>query len=739
MGNKARIFIIGASGIIAQIVVFRELLVSFYGNELTLGIILSSWIAAELLGAFIFGKAADTIKEKAASFIALQAAYITGFFLSLYAARGLKSLFSLAAGEGAGVGLVLAVSILAMLPVGLSHGALFACACSWRERISSVYVWETIGTIAGSIILTYLFLPRLSSFQIFFLVALVNLAVCIVALPGARRSWAGYGAVFCLILSSLFVYYAATGIPHVRLLKVQWPDTELREYYNSPYGNIAVGERKGQYTFFYNGLPVLSAPGPDEFFIQEQAHLPLLFHPYPRDILVIGGGAGGLLYEAGRHPLRTIAYAEPDPFLIEVFRRHPAGVIEKELSDPRLRIVGTDARYFLRANAKAFDVILLNCGAPSVLSSNRFFTEEFFRLARASLKPSGLLAFSLPGSPAYLSSEMRDMNACISNALRRAFKYVRVLPAERNIFIASDDQQVLTADALLIEKRMQIRPVSIPLFTGVYLEHRFHPSHLGRYNTAMEKATGIINRDARPYAVFSALLWWNSKFSPPWKKALEACGKLRFAWLLFFSAAAVLLLYPLLRLHPAPQRFAIGYSVATGGFFGMLIDLALIFVYQTGSGYLYRDMGVLVSTFMAGIAIGGFIGGSSENTATKIKLLIGSEFVSVLLCLIIGFLAGIPGSAIHRGFLLLLPLLFAAGICTGIPFSLASGIFLAHTEGPGRVAGSLYSLDLLGAWIAGITAGIFLLPVFGIGNACLLAALCKAGSLGLLVLSGRKR
>jgi spermidine synthase len=42
----------GMSSIVAQIVLMRELLVCFYGNELTLGIILSNWLALQAFGSF---------------------------------------------------------------------------------------------------------------------------------------------------------------------------------------------------------------------------------------------------------------------------------------------------------------------------------------------------------------------------------------------------------------------------------------------------------------------------------------------------------------------------------------------------------------------------------------------------------------------------------------------------------------------------------------------------------------
>ncbi|MCX5704010.1 MAG: hypothetical protein NT066_05945, partial [Candidatus Omnitrophica bacterium] len=69
------ILIIGLSGIVAQVLILRELLVSFYGNELTLGVILANWVILEALGVFIIGKVIERVKNKINFFLGLQIAF----------------------------------------------------------------------------------------------------------------------------------------------------------------------------------------------------------------------------------------------------------------------------------------------------------------------------------------------------------------------------------------------------------------------------------------------------------------------------------------------------------------------------------------------------------------------------------------------------------------------------------------------------------------------------------------
>ena len=70
------ILIVGFSGLIAQVVLLRELLVSFYGNELTVGVILANWVILEALGAFVFGRFVDRTNKKLAVFLALNIVFL---------------------------------------------------------------------------------------------------------------------------------------------------------------------------------------------------------------------------------------------------------------------------------------------------------------------------------------------------------------------------------------------------------------------------------------------------------------------------------------------------------------------------------------------------------------------------------------------------------------------------------------------------------------------------------------
>ena len=89
-------------------------------------------------------------------------------------------------------------------------------------------------------------------------------------------------------------------------IKIQWKGQDVVHYQNSIYGNVAVIKENEQYTFFSDGIPIITTPVPDITFVEEFVHLPMLFHPGPEEVVVIGAGAGGVVNEILKHPVKRV-------------------------------------------------------------------------------------------------------------------------------------------------------------------------------------------------------------------------------------------------------------------------------------------------------------------------------------------------------------------------------------------------------------------------------------------------
>ena len=123
--------------------------------------------------------------------------------------------------------------------------------------------------------------------------------------------------------------------------------------------------------------------------------LPILVHPAPYDIAVIGLGSGNTAYAvAGREETRAIHAIEIVSANLAGLRawartRTSPGLVEL-LQDPRVRFHLTDGRAFLLRSAARYDVIEADALRASSAYSGNLYSVEYFQLLRARLKPGGL-------------------------------------------------------------------------------------------------------------------------------------------------------------------------------------------------------------------------------------------------------------------------------------------------------------------------------------------------------------
>ena len=92
----------GISGTTAQIILLRELLTSFFGNELTLGIILSNWLILEAIGSFVIGQSVEKIEKKKEVYVLWQLVFSMALPFAIYLSRIFKNLLPVTPGEGLG-------------------------------------------------------------------------------------------------------------------------------------------------------------------------------------------------------------------------------------------------------------------------------------------------------------------------------------------------------------------------------------------------------------------------------------------------------------------------------------------------------------------------------------------------------------------------------------------------------------------------------------------------------------
>ncbi len=135
------------------------------------------------------------------------------------------------------------------------------------------------------------------------------------------------------------------------------------------------------------------------------AHLPMLLHTQPREVLVVGAGTGQtasrfLLYDVAR-----LDCVDIEPAVFEVIREHFASAW---MDDSRVHLLHEDGRALLAHGEATYDVISLELGQIVRPGVAAFYTTEFYQRARYRLKPNGLLCQFVP-APFFTPDEFRGV------------------------------------------------------------------------------------------------------------------------------------------------------------------------------------------------------------------------------------------------------------------------------------------------------------------------------------------
>src|SRR5690606_6401961 len=104
---------------------------------------------------------------------------------------------------------------------------------------------------------------------------------------------------------------------------------------------------------------VIQTTGRDEFCYHETiAHDPLGAHGAAKRVLIIGGGDGGVLREALKHPLERATMIELDETVVKICREHLPSLSAGAFDDPRADVRFMDGIKFVAETDERFDVII---------------------------------------------------------------------------------------------------------------------------------------------------------------------------------------------------------------------------------------------------------------------------------------------------------------------------------------------------------------------------------------------
>jgi spermidine synthase len=726
----------GVVTLTAQALLLRELMVTWRGNEISIGIALCVWLASTGAGS-IWGAALARRRDDPAGPFALALAAV-GLLtpLSVAAARVARPLLGIPPGELAGPLALLAATALTLVPLALASGAAFAAAIASASRrvtgtgraLAPVYVAEALGALVAGLATSIVLLDRVAPLAVALLAAAVALLGAAAALRSVPSGPRGRGAAVACVLAVAALAAAVSplgGAADRRLSAAAWSEAGFVSGLHSRYGFIVAAERGSQRSLFQNGVLVASVP--DRAGAEEAVHLALLQHPAPGRVLLLGAPA-----EILKHPsVSAVDCVELDPALVGAARRAFGPAIAAGLADARVSLAYADARFLVKRARGPYDAVIVNVPGPTTVQLNRLYTVEFMREVRALLSPDGVAAFSLSSSEDYVGEELARLLATVDRSMRDAFGAVLVTPGDPCHFIGAGRPDYLSRDASVLESRVRERRLDLAHVRGYYLEDRLRPDRVAALEDRLASVETAVNADLAPTCTYSALVLWS-------ERASQGAGVLRAAResatlpnAALAAAALATVLAALRRVHraAAPSGPTLAAAVAVAGFTGIGVEVAALAALQSIYGFVYLAVALVSGLFMAGLALGGWLGGraAARGAGERLALALSAGLAAAPLAVAwaVRIAEALSPSAAGPAAALVPAAMVVAAALSGALFPVA-GALLAAGRDPTAPAARLYGADLLGAAAGALVCGVVLLPVLGVEKAMAALALLNA-------------
>ena len=163
---------------------------------------------------------------------------------------------------------------------------------------------------------------------------------------------------------------------------------------------------------------VQTTEGDNAIYHEMLTHVPVLAHGHAKDVLIIGGGDGGMAREVLKHStVERVTMVEIDAGVIDFSETYLPQLSQGAFDDSRLELVIGDGAAFVKDTEKRFDVIIVDSTDP-VGPGEVLFTDTFYGHAKRCLKPEGILV-TQNGVPFMqgdeLTNTMRAFKALFAN------------------------------------------------------------------------------------------------------------------------------------------------------------------------------------------------------------------------------------------------------------------------------------------------------------------------------------
>ncbi len=671
----------GISSVVTQLFLLREYLSQFQGNEIVIALVLFNWL---ILGGLGTRLAHGSHHPSTHVLSILSLVLVVLAVAQVILIRWLR-VHVFTTGVSVGFYPILAFTALTMAPYALLIGYVlpYSLYVIRNQHAAFPGVWiymaDNLGDVGGGALFAFVLIQWASPMQ-----SLVgaNLPLVVAALCVSKLRWYRIAAAIAVAAIMLLGLAAEnrTLVPRIG---------KLLDYRESRFARLTVHQDQEQTTVFTDGRPMCSTQ--NTALAEELVHYPLSQLNQPKRILLISA-VGGIMAELVKYHPDRVDYVELDPLVTQLLLKYKLVVPIKALHP-----IYADARKWLRLSTLTYHAILINLPEPDTFQLNRFYTDEFFAMAKAHLAADGILCFAIQGYANYITGAQKEKCASLRKTAGRHFKHVAMLPGERVVFLCRQSPLDLDIPGRLASLGIATK------YVGPYFHGNVTPQRIRDLKAGMNLKTPI-NSDTRPYVMQTVFQQWFVKFGTSPR--------------VFMAVVAALIGLYLMRL----KREA--FVLFTTGWTSMGSEVLVIFAFQIFLGYIYVEMGLVVTVFLAGLLPGAWLG--QKAVKHSLALLLVSDGILVLLLLLTVLSLHFSGAQ--------LPPLFYYG--SGLVISLMCGfqfpLALAQMGDSNITVTRILSVDLVGAACGTLVTSTVLIPYLGLGGA--FCALMGIKMLSLLIL-----
>jgi len=750
----AAYFFLGAFALISQTMLLREFFVVVYGNEFIFGVLLANWLIGIFTGALTGSSVADRGKNNLKIFVFSLSMLAVLFPLSVIAVRLLYTVSGTPVGTYITFTNVFIYSALLIIPVSFFIGFAFPIAARVRtesaapvhghvHNISTIYIFEALGSLLSGIVYTFFLVGRFNSFFITALIILPLLISCLLILKKTPFGVLRIGSMLLLVVNVIVLMPFVTGKIERLTVEKRWRGFSrfpLSYSVDSKYQNISVARLYTQNNLYLNAMLAAVFPNDDDNMVLA-AHL-VSQHPSPKRILVIGDAVSGLGRYLLKYNIDKVVSVEIDPKVVETIlaflRPAEKRELERYREAGRFEIKTMDGRKYVKdlvGEGGAFDLVYVNVSEPSTLLLNRFYTSEFFTDLSKILGKRGVVALEVTASENYMGGVVSDYTASVYNTVKSVFPYIVAAPGVRSFIFASGDADSISDDPAVLEARYKKTGME-PGSLGMIFESLYP---LEKTEFTRDALSGNeryrLNTDETPVAgfYFNKIIGWYGKSGFSGVLAF-------FEGVRLWDVVVVILIFFVIRLvfvfvwgrRSEPGwglRFHVLAVVFSTGMAGLVLELVILYTFQNRFGDVYYIIGFIIAVFMFGLPLGAYV---SNRLIGRKRLGEEAGVVKflILVQVVIGCVAWVFPWMV-RGFfrVVLLNQVFIffatilVGFLVGLVFPLAVHLYLGRSGRTGRAAGVVDAFDHMGAAVGAFFIGVLFLPVMGVVGVCRLAAL----------------